>query len=154
MLANDLPHSLHLYGFSPVCVRTCLVKFILHLNFLPHSLHSNGFSPVCVRIWSINSCFCENDLQATPEKRQQPVLLKGRFSRCCGQHSVDHFNSLSRSIFEVAVFRGLPVYGFFAETQNLNLQVCDRDSRFERPQTVSVPQCDTKCGLCSQNTVV
>ena len=45
-----LSHTVHLNGFSPVCVRRCSVKWPFVLNALSHSLHLNGFSPICIRL--------------------------------------------------------------------------------------------------------
>ena len=53
---NVLPHWSHLYGLSPVCVRTWTTKYRLCENVLPHSLHLYGFSPVCVRTWTAKCC--------------------------------------------------------------------------------------------------
>ena len=44
-----LPQVSHEYGFSPVCVRTCLDKSPDEVKVLPQVSHEYGFSPVCVR---------------------------------------------------------------------------------------------------------
>ena len=49
---NNLPQSLHSYGFSPVWIRRCLTKLVFWENLFPHSSHLNGCSPVWVRKWT------------------------------------------------------------------------------------------------------
>ena len=58
--AKFLPHSSHVNGFSPVCVRTCVVKWSLRLNDREHTWHWNGFSPVWIRMWRFSSSLRAN----------------------------------------------------------------------------------------------
>lgn len=41
--AKPLPHSAHLYGFSPVCVRLCLTRSELRGNSFPQKPHTWGW---------------------------------------------------------------------------------------------------------------
>ena len=52
-LLKHLPHTLHLYGFSPVCVLVHFCRLPSELKHLSHTLHLYGFYPVCVLV-----CFC------------------------------------------------------------------------------------------------
>ena len=45
------PHSMHVYGFSPLWVLRCELRWLPWLKHFPHSMHSYGFSPVCVLWW-------------------------------------------------------------------------------------------------------
>ena len=36
-----------------MCARACLATLALRLNHLGHIVHLYGFSPVCVRSWSV-----------------------------------------------------------------------------------------------------
>ena len=44
--------NLHLNGFSPVWIRSCLCKLLDVVNAIMQNLHWNGFSPVWMRSWS------------------------------------------------------------------------------------------------------
>lgn len=44
--ANLRPQTSHENGFSPVCVRTCVVRWSLRENERPQTLHWKGFWPV------------------------------------------------------------------------------------------------------------
>lgn len=48
-LVNVLPHTSHLYGFSPVCVRRCLVSWLFLANAVSQTSHLYGLSAACVR---------------------------------------------------------------------------------------------------------
>lgn len=50
-MVNDLSQCVHLYGFSPVWVRRCTVRFPLCEKDLLHLSHLWGFSPVWTRLW-------------------------------------------------------------------------------------------------------
>ncbi len=41
-------------GFSPVCVRMCVVKLNLVEHTNEHTVHTKGFSPEWVRKWTTN----------------------------------------------------------------------------------------------------
>ena len=45
---NFFLHSLHVKGFSPVCVLKCSIMLSLRLKFFLHSSHVKGFLPVCI----------------------------------------------------------------------------------------------------------
>ena len=47
---NILPHTSHLYGFTPVCVRMCMAKACFLPNDLPQMSQQCDFTPVCVRM--------------------------------------------------------------------------------------------------------
>ena len=50
IVANALPQTRQLCGFSSVCVRAlCFVKVLPLVNALPQTWHTNGLSPVWVR---------------------------------------------------------------------------------------------------------
>lgn len=52
-VAKFRPHNSHTYGFSPEWQRKCVFKLILAANDLGHTVHLNGRSPVCNRKWII-----------------------------------------------------------------------------------------------------
>ena len=41
--AKAEPHSVHAYGFSPVCIRMWMVRFDIMVNFDPHSGQTQDF---------------------------------------------------------------------------------------------------------------
>ena len=43
---NDLLQTVHVNGFSPVCVLMCCVRSDDFMNDLQHTVHVYGFSPV------------------------------------------------------------------------------------------------------------
>lgn len=61
-LANFLPQASHVNGFSPVCVRMCVVRWSDRLNDLIQILHWKGFWPVCILICLVNSSLREKRL--------------------------------------------------------------------------------------------
>ena len=42
------PHTMHLYGFSPVWALWCVLNVLLWVKLFPHSMHLYGFSPVWI----------------------------------------------------------------------------------------------------------
>ena len=58
---NDFRHTVHWWGFSPVCVSTCLWRISRRENSRWHVSHLNGFSPVwvvrCRFRWLANANF-------------------------------------------------------------------------------------------------
>jgi len=42
------PHWVHVYGFSPAWILMCLLKFPLCVKLFPHWVHEYGFSPVWI----------------------------------------------------------------------------------------------------------
>ena len=52
---NVLPHSRHLYGFSPLWILLCLTRWSEVVNRLLQTVHSNGFSPEWLRLCTVNS---------------------------------------------------------------------------------------------------
>lgn len=46
-------HNLHWYGFSPLCIRKCLVSVELSEKAFLHALQRYGRSPECVRMWVV-----------------------------------------------------------------------------------------------------
>ena len=52
LCVNDLLHTWHLNGFSPVWIRRCVRRFENCEKAFPQCEHSNGRSPLCVRRWS------------------------------------------------------------------------------------------------------
>lgn len=58
--ANFRPHTSQEKGFSPVCVRTCVVRWSLRLNWRMQIRHWKGFCPVWIRMWRVSSSLLEN----------------------------------------------------------------------------------------------
>lgn len=58
--ANFLPQTSHENGFSPVCVRTWVVRWSLRLNDRIHILHWKGFWPVWILMCRVSSSLREN----------------------------------------------------------------------------------------------
>jgi len=61
-LANFLPQASHVKGFSPVCVRMCVVRWSERLNDLIQILHWKGFWPVWILICLVSSSLREKRL--------------------------------------------------------------------------------------------
>ena len=57
-----LPQSLHWYGFSPVCVLTCIIRASFPEKALSQWLHWYSISPVCVLICLTSVLLCKNTL--------------------------------------------------------------------------------------------
>ena len=53
--ANLRPHWSQANGFSPVCVRMCVVKWSEREKPRMQIRHWNGFCPVWIRMWRVNS---------------------------------------------------------------------------------------------------
>ena len=51
-LENSLLHMLHWKGFSPVCIRRCLLRWDARAKFMWQYSQINGRSPVWRRMWS------------------------------------------------------------------------------------------------------
>lgn len=59
---NRFPQISHCKGFSPVCVRMCMVRALCCLKRAPHPgcSHFHGFSPEWVRMCCSRDCFAES----------------------------------------------------------------------------------------------
>lgn len=55
------PHSWHVYGFSPVWIRMCLLKSAFCMKLLPHCGQVKGLSPTwSLAWWSLRLLLCLN----------------------------------------------------------------------------------------------
>lgn len=70
LLANLRPQNSHANGFSPVCVRMCVVRWSLRLKFRIQMRHWNGLCPVWIRMCLVSSSEREN-------RRSQPSAGHG-----------------------------------------------------------------------------
>ena len=71
------PHTKQANGFTPVCVRKCLVKWTLWLNAEPQTSHVWAFSPVCVSAWCFKWLRCVKDFpQISQENGLSPVCVR------------------------------------------------------------------------------
>ena len=57
---NAFPHSLPLYGLSPMYFFICPIWSLVCENAFPHLLHWHGIFQVCILICPIWSLLCEN----------------------------------------------------------------------------------------------
>lgn len=62
-LWNARPHRSQANGLNPVCFRECVIKFDDWLNALPHTVHLWGFSPVNKKKVEVNLIFFYNSLR-------------------------------------------------------------------------------------------
>lgn len=74
--ANLRPHESHEKGFSPVCVRTCVVRWSLREKERIQIRQWNGFCPVWIRIWRVSS--------SLREKRRSQLSTGHGYGRSCG----------------------------------------------------------------------
>lgn len=68
--ANFLPQKSQAKGFSPVCVRMCVVRWSLRLKLRIHIRHWKGLCPVWMRMCRVSSSEREN-------RRSQPSAGHG-----------------------------------------------------------------------------
>ena len=59
------------WGFSPVCVRMCVVRPLDIEKALPHVSQRCGFSPVCVRMCAVSLPDSEKTIRMQPDMRSQ-----------------------------------------------------------------------------------
>lgn len=72
-MLNLCPHSLHIYGFSPVCVRRWYLSKVMVLHSLPQSVQAYPSEPKWFFLWHVSS---DDFLKACPQMGH----LKGFFS--------------------------------------------------------------------------
>lgn len=72
---NRNKHSLHSYGFSPLCIRKCLVRVLLSENAFLHNRQRYGLSPE----WVLMCVVTEDDW----EKRLSQTGHLNGFSPLC-----------------------------------------------------------------------
>ena len=71
------PHTKQANGFTPVCVRKCLVKWTFWLNVEPQTSHMWAFSPVCVSAWCFKWLRWVKDFpQISQENGLSPVCVR------------------------------------------------------------------------------
>ena len=76
---KDLPHTWHLYGFSPVWTLMWHVRPSACLNALPHTRHLCGLSPLCIVL-------CAASVPESANRRRQTVHSNGfspEWTRLC-----------------------------------------------------------------------
>ena len=65
---NDLLHTSHQNGFSPLCMRWCVFRVLCWLNDFLHTSQQNGFSPLCMYWCLFRWLFKMNDLLHTSQQ--------------------------------------------------------------------------------------
>ena len=103
---NDFRHTVHWWGFSPVCVHMCWWRLLRREKSRWQVLHLNGFSPVCVSM-----CWWR--------------LLRREKSRW----QVLHLNGFSPVWVSKCLWRLLRLLNFFWQTLHW-LSVCVANSLF------------------------
>ena len=84
--ANFRPHVSHENGFSPVCVRTWVVRWSLRENERMQIRQWNGFWPVCILMWRVSS--------SLREKRRSQLSTGHGYGRSCGGVLLGRFGYL------------------------------------------------------------
>lgn len=80
LLVKARPHSSHLYGFSPVCKRTCILRARDVVNAKEQTSHTYGLSPVCMRMWVFKPLRRVKSLAHNRHLYFSPSLMKRSFT--------------------------------------------------------------------------